>query len=139
MSEVVFDQKIDLPYAYTAGAVQREALIGLRQGRIVASCGNGYVSAPAAPFAPDGTHLRETQELPAEGVIVACTVARDLPGEPAFALIELDGASHPLLHRLGGGAERLAPGARVRAVWREERTGSITDIEHFAPASEMGR
>ena len=63
-------------------------------------------------------------------------MAHHLPGAPAFALIRLDGASHALLHHLGDGAERLGPGARVRAVWREERTGSITDIVHFAPATD---
>lgn len=134
MSELVFDQKIDLPYVYTAGAVQRDALIGLREGRLVASQGDGYVSVPASPFAPDGTHLRETRELPAEGVLEAVTVAHHLEDEPAFGLIRIDGASHALLHRLGDGAETLEPGTRVRAVWREERTGSITDIAHFAPA-----
>lgn len=139
MGDLVFDQKIDLPYTYTAGAVQREALNGLRDGRMIASSGNGYVAAPAVPFAPDGTHLRDTREIAAEGVIVACTVAHHRPGEPSFALIQLDGASHALLHHLGGGAERLGPGERVKAVWREERTGSISDITHFAPASETGR
>ncbi len=136
MTDVVFDQKIDLPYVYTAGAVQRDALNGLREGRLIASQGDEYVSVPASPFAPDGTHLRDTRELTAEGVIEACTVAHHLPGAPAFALIRLDGASHALLHHLGDGAERLGPGARVCAVWREERTGSITDIVHFAPATD---
>jgi uncharacterized protein len=134
MSELVFDQKIDLPYVYTAGAAQRDALNGLREGHLVASSGDGYVSVPASPFAPDGTHLRETREIGDAGVLEATTVAHHLAGEPAFGLIRIDGASHPLLHRLGDGAESLGPGARVRAVWREERTGSITDIVHFAPA-----
>jgi uncharacterized OB-fold protein len=139
MSELVFDQKIDLPYVYTAGAVQRDALNGLREGRLIASQGDGYVSVPASPFAPDGTHLRDTRELVPEGVLEASTVAHHLPGAPAFGLIRLDGASHALLHHLSDGAERLDPGARVRAVWREERTGSITDILHFAPAPETVR
>ena len=138
MSELVFDQKIDLPYVYTAGAVQRDALNGLREGRVIASEGDGHVSVPASPFAPDGTHLRDTREIAAEGVIEASTVAHHLPGAPAFALIRLDGASHGLLHHLADGAERLGPGGRVRAVWREHRTGSITDIAHFAPATDPG-
>ncbi|HEY2652072.1 MAG TPA: OB-fold domain-containing protein [Solirubrobacteraceae bacterium] len=140
MTDLVFDQKIDLPYVYTAGAVQRDALNGLREGRLIASRSeNGYVSAPASPFAPNGTHLSETHEIAPEGVIEASTVAHHLPGAPAFGLIRLDEASHGLLHRLGGGAEQLGPGARVRAVWREERMGSITDIAHFAPAPETVR
>jgi len=138
MSELVFDQKIDLPYVYTAGAVQRDALNGLREGQLIASQGNGYVSVPASPFAPDGTHLNDTREITPEGVIEACTVAHHLPGSPAFGLIRMDGASHGLLHHLADGAEALGPGARVRAVWREERTGSITDIAHFAPATDSG-
>ena len=134
MGELVFDQKIDLPYAYTAGPVQRAALTGLRDGRLIASSGDGFVAVPASPFAPDGTHLRETRELAAEGVLEASTIAHHRPGAPAFGLVRIDGASHAMLHRLGDGAERLARGSRVRAVWREQRRGSITDIAHFAPA-----
>jgi uncharacterized OB-fold protein len=134
MSELIFEQKIDLPYVYTAGPVQRAALIGLREGRLVASVGPAFVAVPATPFAPDGAHLRETRELPAEGVLEAVTVAHHLPGAPAFGLVRIDGASHCLLHRLGDGADALPAGSRVRAVWREQRSGSITDIAHFAPA-----
>jgi len=108
----------------------------LREGRLVASVGDGFVSVPASPFAPDGTHLRETRELPAEGVLEAVTVAHHRPGAPAFGLVRIDGASHALLHRLQDGAQGLSAGSRVRAVWREQRTGSITDIDHFAPAPD---
>lgn len=134
MSDLVFDQKIDLPYIYTAGAVQRAALTGLREGRLVGSSGGGWVSVPATPFASNGAHLTETVELPEEGVLEAVTIAHHLKDGPAFGLIRIDGASHGLLHRLGGGAEALAPGSRVRAVWNAQRTGSINDIAHFAPA-----
>jgi hypothetical protein len=135
MSDLVFEQKIDLPYVYTAGAVQREALIGLREGRLIASTGEDYVSVPASPFAPDGAHLRDTRELPAEGVLEAATVAHHRPGAPAFGLIRIDGASHALLHRVSDAAAQLPTGSRVRAVWREQRSGAWTDIEWFEPAS----
>ena len=130
---LVFEQKIDLPYVYTAGSVQREALTGLRERRLIASSGGGFVAVPAAPFGPDGTHLRETVELSAQGVLVASTIAHHRPGAPAFGLVRIDGASRAMLHRLGDGAERLALGSRVRAVWRDQRSGSITDIAYFAP------
>jgi uncharacterized protein len=100
----------------------------------VASRGGAHTVVPARPFAPDGTALREIVELPEEGVLEAVTVAHHLDGAPAFGLIRLPGATTLLFHRLGGGAEELAAGARVRAVWRAERSGSILDIEHFAPA-----
>lgn len=54
-----------------------------------------------------------------------------------YAEIILDGASTRLIHTIGGFApeeanERLAPGTRVRAVWRDgEPTGTLEDIEHF--------
>ena len=134
MSELVFEQKIDLPYTYTAGAVQRAALNGFREGRLIASVGEEFVAVPASPFAPEGAHLRDTREVAATGVLVASTVAHHRPGAPAFGLVRIDGANHAMLHRLGAGAETLPPGARVRAVWREERSGSILDIEYFAPA-----
>jgi uncharacterized protein len=131
MPDLVFEQKIDLPYVYTAGPVQRAALTGFSEGRLVGSAGGGYVAVPASPFAPDGRHLRETKDLEPQGVVEAVTTAHHRPGAPVFALIRIDGASEPLLHRL---AEALAPGARVQAVWRDERTGSVSDIDHFVAA-----
>lgn len=134
MSDLIYEQKIDLPYSYTAGAAQRAGLTGLREGRLVGSRAGDLLAVPARPFAPDGTHLTEVEDAGDEGVLEAVTVAHHLDGAPAFGLIRIDGASWPLLHRLGDGAERLDPGARVRAVWRAERSGAITDIEHFGPA-----
>jgi uncharacterized protein len=133
MSELVYEQKIDLPYTYTAGANQRAALRGLAEGRMVgARAGEGLAIAPAKPFGPDGARLDELVELPDEGTLEAVTIAHHLSA--AYGLIRLDGAANLLLHRLGGGAERLEPGARVRASWRAERAGAIGDIEHFEPA-----
>jgi uncharacterized OB-fold protein len=131
---LIFEQQISLPYSYTAGAVQRAALEGLKAGTIIASTGPGHTVVPARPFAPDGTALPDTVCLSDEGALEASTVAHHRPGAPAFGLIRLEGAGTLLFHRLGGGAEELSAGARVRAVWRTERTGSILDVEHFAPA-----
>jgi uncharacterized protein len=134
MDPLISEQKISLPYRYTAGAAQRAALAGLRDGQIVAARGGAHTVVPARPFAPDGTALSEFVELPDEGVLEAVTIAHHLDGAPAFGLIRLPGATTLLFHRLGGGADRLAAGDRVAAVWRAERSGSILDIEHFAPA-----
>jgi uncharacterized OB-fold protein len=134
MSHAISEQKIDLPYRYTAGAAHRAALNGLREGRLVGSRSGDHLAVPARPFAPDGTRLDTFEEVAAEGVLAARTVAHHLPGAPAFGLIRIAGASWPLLHRLGDGAEHLEAGAPVRAVWRDEKTGSIDDIVHFAPA-----
>jgi uncharacterized OB-fold protein len=50
------------------------------------------------------------------------------PEGPAWALVRLDGADTALLHRDDGAVKT---GARVRARWRAERTGSIQDLECF--------
>jgi len=138
-AHLVYEQKIDLPYTYTAGANQRAALTGLREGRLVgARDGAGEAIVPAKPFGPDGARLTELVDMPDEGTLEAVTLSHhlaDAAGRPrAYGLIRIDGAGNLLLHRLGGGAEQLGPGARVRAVWRSERGGSIGDVEHFEPA-----
>jgi uncharacterized OB-fold protein len=139
MADLVYDQRIELPYVYTAGAAQRAALDGLRDGALMASQGAGFTNAPAVPFGPDGAHLREIVQTSAEGTIEACTTARHRPGEPVLALIRIDGASNVMLHRLAAGAQPPAPGARVRAVWEAQRTGSILDISHFEPVGDEGQ
>jgi hypothetical protein len=72
-----------------------------------------------------------------EGTVESFTVAhedvdgRQLDEPVTWALVRLDGADTVLLHRL------LAPaaiGSRVRTVLRDDRSGSILDIEGFAPA-----
>jgi uncharacterized OB-fold protein len=55
-----------------------------------------------------------------------------LDGPFAYALIRLDGADAPMLHVVDAAEEsRMRTGLRVRAHWRPEREGSITDIEYF--------
>ncbi|MHB1808537.1 MAG: hypothetical protein ACYCU0_04490 [Solirubrobacteraceae bacterium] len=136
MDHMVYEQRIELPYVYTAGAAQRAALDGLRDARLVAAAGDGWVNAPAVPFGPRGEHLRELSEISAEGVLLAVTRAHHRPDSPTLGLIRIDGASNALLHRLGGGAEQLVPGARARAVWAQARSGSILDISHFEPLEQ---
>ena len=133
---LVYEQKIDLPYLYTAGAAQRAFLRGLAEGRMVASVddeGRRYV--PARSHAPDGRPLTRTQEVATNGVLEAATTARHLPGAPAFGLIRIDGSLTPLVHRLAEGAERLGPGARVEAVFAAgQDEPSVNAIAHFRPA-----
>jgi uncharacterized OB-fold protein len=57
----------------------------------------------------------------------------------AVGAIAIDGTDTLLMHFIGGvdltsqdeARAALRAGTRVRAVWAEERTGAITDIEHF--------
>jgi uncharacterized OB-fold protein len=133
---LIDEQKIDLPYTYTAGAAQRAFLRGLAEGRVIASIdAEGRRYAPARSHAPDGRPLPETVEIAPRGVLVAATVARHLEGAPTFGLVRLDGSETLLAHRLGEGAEALPPGASVEAVFAAgERPASVNAISHFRPA-----
>jgi uncharacterized OB-fold protein len=81
--------------------------------------------------------LTPDTECGPEGVVVSWTVAHvDVDGERldppvTYCLVQLDGADTVLLHRLLGRADI---GGHVRAVLSEDRTGSIGDLEGFAPA-----
>ena len=54
----------------------------------------------------------------------------------AFAMIQLDGADVPFLHRmLADSAKDLSSGMTVKVQWAEERRGAITDIHGFVAAT----
>jgi uncharacterized protein len=82
-------------------------------------------------------------DLPDTGVVQGCSVVhiefvgQRVPPPYVYAEIILDGASTRLIHTVGGlSAEEaraggVRPGSRVRAVWSDRRTGSLSDIDHF--------
>jgi uncharacterized OB-fold protein len=113
-------------------------LLGTRCGR----CGVTYV--PGRLFCERCfDELSEWTEVGPEGVVEAVTHVHAGPdgsrldSPVLLALVRLDGADTVLVHYLGGVAPGDAKiGLRVRTVFRPaaERTGSILDISHFAPA-----
>jgi uncharacterized OB-fold protein len=130
VTELVFEQKIDLPYTYTVGAVQRAFLRGLAEGTLLASTGGGERYVPARPFAPDGRRLDGLEEVPARGLVLAAARAHYLPGSPVFGLVLIDGAATPMLHLLEA---ELDPGTPVEAVWEPAAEPSILALRHFRP------
>jgi uncharacterized OB-fold protein len=90
---------------------------------------------PARSHAPDCRPLTRTEDVAPAGVLEAATTAHHLPDAPAFGLIRIDGSLTPLVHRLAEGAEALAPGSRVEAVFAgPQDEPSINAIAHFRPA-----
>ena len=59
----------------------------------------------------------------------------DCPEDQPFcwALVRLDGADTPWLHRCVG---PVAAGTRVRAIWADHRVGAVTDILWFSPGDD---
>ena len=120
---------IDYPYTHSTGPIVGRALAALRDGILTgARCSScERVGVPARDWCElCGAASSEVVAVGPGGT--ATTVAR--ADGFAWALIRLDGADTDLLHRA---TPDVRPGARVRPVWRAERTGAITDIETFEP------
>ena len=119
-----------LEYTYTrsTGPVIGRFLTGLRAGRIEgARTATGRVIVPPLEADPEtGEAIVDFVEVAQEGVVT--TWSRPAGEAMAWALVRLDGADTALLHKVDGA---VATGARVRARWRAERTGSIHDLECF--------
>lgn len=87
---------------------------------------------------PTGTwvEIKQTGTVRAMSVIHLEFLGQKQPPPYIYAEIKLDGASTRLIHNIAGldmsrAKELVKPGTRVRAVWRETRTGSLDDISHF--------
>jgi uncharacterized OB-fold protein len=140
----VYHGKIYIPNTYTAGAVGSRFLIELRDNKKImgtkcTACDLVYVPARSVCkhcFA----QLDQWVEVSDKGTLLTYTVAGQSNGvQPVdppiiYGIIQLDGASTGLVHMLSEvDFEKLVVGMRVRAVFREERVGSILDIKYFAP------
>lgn len=87
---------------------------------------------------PSGTwvEIKQTGTVRAMSVIHLEFVGQKQPPPYVYAEIMLDGASTRLIHNVAGfdmsrAKDLVKPGTRVRAVWREQRTGALDDISHF--------
>jgi uncharacterized protein len=136
---------IELSFDYTRslGTTLGAFMTGLAGGRITGvRASDGRVHVPPVEYDPV-THeaLTETVEVADEGTVVSWSwAAEPMQGQPldrpfAWVLVRLDGADSAMLHALDvTRPDDVEIGLRVRARWRAERRGAITDIECFEPA-----
>jgi uncharacterized OB-fold protein len=137
--------ELSVAFRYTPGVGNTAFFEALRDrgvflGSRCEHCGVTYL--PARTFCERCLReLAPSVECGPEGELVSWTDARvDVDDQPLdapvrYALVRLDRADTVLLHRLlDGQGEAPEIGGRVRAVLAERRTGSIFDIEGFAPA-----
>ncbi len=136
------DLVIEYPFTRTTGPVVGAFMTGLRAGRIMGSRrADGRVFVPPVEVDPEtGDAVSDIVEVASTGVVETWTwVDPPRPGSPwaephGLALIRLDGADTPMLHGvLVDSVADMASGMRVEAVWRDERTGHITDLKGFVP------
>ena len=137
---------LEYTYRRSVGPVLGQFFAGLRDGRILgARTPAGRVLVPPAEYDPEtGEPVGELVEVGQSGVVTAWSwVGAPRPQHPlgapfAWALVLLDGAGTALLHAVdAGSADRMKTGMRVRARWREQRTGEMGDLACFEP--EAGR
>jgi hypothetical protein len=135
---------LEYPYTRTTGPVIGAFLTGLRDGKLLGIRCRGRVLCPPLEYDPDTgeTLAPEFVEVGPGGTLVSWSwiaePSRKHPfAEPfAFALIRLDGADGALCHAVkASGPGALRTGGRVRAQYRPERKGAITDL-YFAPEAE---
>ncbi len=140
---MILEGNITIPYKWTTGATVGHFLAELKaNARLVGArcgaCSKVYVPPPdvcGECYKPFECWV----PLNGEGTVLAITtVERTMPFRPmaapyTLALVRLDGANTNMLHLAAPG---LKAGDRVAARFRAERTGSLLDIEGFAPADQ---
>lgn len=139
------DHVLEFPYKRSVGPIlgrfftelrDNQRIVGIRTKR-------GQVIVPPAEVDPDTLEdLSADAIVPVAntGVVKSWTWLSDprpysaYKKPHAWALIQLDGADTNMLHAVVvDGEAKMSTGMRVKAVWKDERQGHITDIAHFAP------
>ncbi len=144
MSEFQVSFTLEYPYTRTLGPVIGPFLTGLRDGRILGIRCGSRVLCPPIEFDPDTSETLSPDfvEVGPSGVVENWTwIAEPTRKHPfqepfAFVQVKLDGADTSMTHAVkAAGPEAMSTGMRVRAQFREERVGAITDV-YFVPEDD---
>ncbi len=133
--------QIAVPYTWWVGDRGSRFLVSIRDNRQIIGtkcreCGRVFVP-PRKNCGRCFIDIEEWVDVASEGVIEAYTIVHYAhpvqPVEPpfAYALIKLDGADVGFLHLMKKDLDKIKNGLRVKAIFREERTGHILDIDSF--------
>jgi uncharacterized OB-fold protein len=137
MSEFPISFTLEYPYTRTLGPVLGPFLTALRDGHILGIRCGGRVLCPPLEFDPEtGESLvPDFVEVGPAGTVENWTwIAEPTRKHPfrepfAFALVKLDGADTAMVHAVKApGPDAMSTGMRVRAQFREQRVGAITDV-----------
>jgi len=133
--------QIAVPYTWWVGDRGSRFLVSIRDNRKIIGtkcreCGRVFVP-PRKNCGRCFIDIEEWVDVASEGVIEAYTIVHYAhpvqPVEPpfAYALIKLDGTDVGFLHLMKKDLDKIKNGLRVKAIFREERTGHILDIDSF--------
>jgi uncharacterized OB-fold protein len=145
-----FDFELTLPYRLAYGPTWTRFFEGLQEEKIFGTkCHQcNRVLVPARSFCPQCfVDIEEWVQVASEGKMVTWAMINfefyNQPKKPPYVagMIQLDGADVSLFHLIDGFdmsnlddvRKTLPVGRRVKAVWSDEKTGHILDIEYFQP------
>jgi len=139
---------VALPYQWALGKTWTRFFDSFKEEKILGTkctqCGKVFV--PARTFCPECfTDMAEWVEVKPEGKVLTWTlVTAKYYGqvkEPPYivATIQLVGTDCGFHHFIGGVdladlkrmRQRLKTGAKVKAVWSQEKNGTIADVQYF--------
>ncbi len=142
----VVEGKLALPYTYFAGRVGSKFLTTIRDEKKIMgikcnSCNKVFVP-PRQTCDVCLEDIRDNWvDVQNTGEVTNFTVVRyddkHLPRKAPYvlAMIKLDGADTSLVHVVEGvDVDKVTKGLKVQAVFAEESTGTILDVDHFVPA-----
>jgi len=138
------ERDFDSIFTYTAGTIRSKFLTEIRDNKKIVgtkcdNCNTVWVPARSTCIKCFAA-LDDFVEVGDTGTITTCSVINQsqpfYPMKPPFVLgiIQLEGAGTGLVHFIGDvDPDEVKTGMKVQAVFKEERVGSILDIEYFKP------
>ena len=132
-------------FLVTIGNTGHEFLSQIRDNKTIMGikcpgCKNIYVP-PRSHCPTCFAKLTEWVKLSGKGTLETYTIVRYkeqyMPKDPpyAYGVIKLDLASTGIVHLIGGvDLNKIKVGMKMEPVFKEQRQGSILDIEYFKPA-----
>jgi uncharacterized OB-fold protein len=144
---LISERNFDSIFSYTAGTIRSKFLTEIRDSQkiIGTRCPEcNLVWVPARSICVKCfSNLHEFVTVSDTGTLTTYSVVKASQPfyleNPPFVLgiIQLDGADNGLVHFINETKpEELEIGMRLKAVFRENRIGSILDIEYFKPVRE---
>ena len=134
------------PFRWSAGTYGSKFLTAIRDDRTILGikcpkCGKVYVPLRRV-CGPCYEEMTELVPVSSEGTLVSFSVVsfgfvdpstgEQKPVPYGYAIVHLDGADSYLIHYVDEtDPGKMKAGDRVRAVFEEDRTGSLLDIKHF--------
>jgi len=144
---LISERNFDSIFSYTAGIIRSKFLTEIRDNRKIVGtkCANcNLVWVPARSICIKCfTKLTEFVDVANTGTVTTYSVINiSQPfyiAKPPFILgiIQLDGANTGLVHLISEvDLDDVKIGMRVKAVFKDDRVGSIMDIKHFKPTGD---